>query len=258
LAFARYRYAAIAILDHLAMIQSAARRVLRAMSAAPALLDCLLAPPAVRPSLARRGLPWALGRVATVADKEQARALAERWEARLAAIAARQDRQAFAELFAHFAPRVKSYLQRTGASETQAEEVAQETMLSVWRKAALFDAASAGAATWIFTIARNSRIDAIRRERRGGAIRVWEVDAEFDIDPAPAADARLVAGQSEARVREALAQLSGEQLRVVKMSFFEDIAHADIARALAIPLGTVKSRLRLAMKRLRGLLDQDL
>jgi RNA polymerase sigma-70 factor (ECF subfamily) len=205
-----------------------------------------------------RGRLRALWRVANVANKEPVIAQAEHWEARLAAIAARQDRQAFAELFVHFAPRVKSYLQRTGASEGQAEEVAQETMLSVWRKAILFDAASAGAATWIFTIARNSRIDAIRRERRGGAIRVWEVDAEFEIDPAPAADAQLAAGQSEARVNEALAQLSGDQLRVVKMSFFEDIAHADIARTLAIPLGTVKSRLRLAMKRLRGLLDQEL
>jgi RNA polymerase sigma-70 factor (ECF subfamily) len=240
------------------MIQSVARIVLRVMSASPAFLDFLVAPAPVRPSRATRGRLWALWRVANVANKEPAIAQAERWEARLAAIAARQDRQAFAELFAHFAPRVKSYLQRTGASEGQAEEVAQETMLSVWRKATLFDAASAGAATWIFTIARNSRIDAIRRERRGGAIRVWEVDAEFEIDPAPAADAQLAAGQSEARVREALAQLSGDQLRVVKMSFFEDIAHADIARTLAIPLGTVKSRLRLAMKRLRGLLDQEL
>jgi RNA polymerase sigma-70 factor (ECF subfamily) len=228
------------------------------MSASPVFLDFLVAPAPVRPSRATRGRLWALWRVANVADKEPAITQADRWEARLAAIAARQDRQAFAELFAHFAPRVKSYLQRTGASEGQAEEVAQETMLSVWRKATLFDAASAGAATWIFTIARNSRIDAIRRERRGGAIRVWEVDAEFEIDPAPAADAQLAVGQSEARVREALAQLSGDQLRVVKMSFFEDIAHADIARTLAIPLGTVKSRLRLAMKRLRGLLDQEL
>jgi RNA polymerase sigma-70 factor, ECF subfamily len=196
----------------------------------------------------------ALRRVTNVADRDEA----DRWEARLEAIAARGDRQAFAELFAHFAPRVKSYLQRTGASETQAEEVAQETMLSVWRKAALFNAASAGAATWIFTIARNSRIDAIRRERRGGATRVWEVEAEFEIDPAPGPDARLAAGQSDARVRAALTQLSGDQLRVVKMSFFEEIAHADIARTLEIPLGTVKSRLRLALKRLRGLLDQDL
>ena len=100
------------------------------------------------------------------------------------------------------------------------------------------------------------RRDPARAARRRDPGR--EVDAEFEIDPAPVADARLAAGQSEARVREALAQLSGEQMRVVKMSFFEDIAHADIARALAIPLGTVKSRLRLAMKRLRGLLDQDL
>jgi RNA polymerase sigma-70 factor (ECF subfamily) len=196
--------------------------------------------------------------VTAVTDNERRSALAQRWEGLIGAIAARQDRDAFAEVFAYFAPRVKAYLQRAGASEAQAEEVAQETMLSVWRKAALFNAASAGAATWIFTIARNARIDAIRRERRGGAIRVGEIEAEFEIDGAPAPDARLVADEAEARVRAALTQLSDEQLRVVRMSFFEELAHADIAGALQIPLGTVKSRLRLAMKRLRGLLDEDL
>jgi RNA polymerase sigma-70 factor (ECF subfamily) len=180
------------------------------------------------------------------------------WAASVAAIASRRDRAAFAELFGHFAPRVKSYLQRRGASDSQAEEIAQETMLVVWRKAELYDAEAASVATWVFTIARNLRIDAGRRERRGGAIRVSDVEAEFEADETPLADAQLAAAQSEARVRAALKSLSGDQLKVISMSFFEDRAHGEIARTLQIPLGTVKSRLRLAMNRLRGLLDEEL
>jgi RNA polymerase sigma-70 factor, ECF subfamily len=179
------------------------------------------------------------------------------WAVRIVAIAARQDRGAFAELFGYFAPRVKAYLWKQGASDSQAEEIAQETMLSVWRKAELYDPGAASAATWIFTIARNLRIDAGRRERRGGAIRVSDVEAEFEVDDAPLPDARLTAAQSEARVRAALTTLSSDQLDVIRMSFFEDRAHGEIARTLQIPLGTVKSRLRLAMNRLRELLDED-
>ena len=180
------------------------------------------------------------------------------WAERIEAVARRQDRQAFADLFNHFAPRVKTFLRKNGATEAQAEEIAQEALLAVWRKAALFDASAAGTATWIFTIARNLRIDAIRRERRGGAIRVDEVEAEYQVDDAPAADARIMAAQSEARVREALSALPSEQLRVIELSFFEEKAHAEIAKTLRIPLGTVKSRARLAMKRLRGLLEAEL
>ncbi len=139
----------------------------------------------------------------------------EAWADRIEAVALRQDRAAFAALFSFFAPRVKAYLLKTGTSESQAEELAQEAMLAVWRKARLFDPASAGVATWIFTIARNLRIDAIRRERRGGAIRVSEVEAEFEMDEAPAPDARAAAAQSETRVREALAQLPSDQLTVI-------------------------------------------
>ena len=179
------------------------------------------------------------------------------WAEKIQAIATREDRVAFAEIFNHFAPRVKAYLRKSGASEAQAEEIAQEAMLSVWRKAALFDPTASGVATWIFTIARNLRIDAIRRERRGGAIRVDEVEAEYEVDEAPLADVRIVAAQSEARVREALAALPRDQLTVIQMSFFEEQAQAEIARTLQIPLGTVKSRVRLAMKRLRGLLEAE-
>ncbi len=179
------------------------------------------------------------------------------WAERIAAVASRQDRNAFAELFNHFAPRVKAFMRRNGATDQQAEEIAQEAMLALWRKAHLFDPAAAGAATWIFTIARNLRIDAIRRETRGGAIRVDEVEAEYQVDDSPGADVQLDTAQSEARVREALTSLSSDQLKVIEMSFFEEKAHSEIAEALSIPLGTVKSRIRLAMKRLRAALETE-
>ena len=186
------------------------------------------------------------------------RASREDWAEKIQAIATGRDREAFAEIFTHFAPRVKSFLRKAGASDAQAEEITQEAMLSVWRKAALFDPAASGAATWIFTIARNLRIDAIRRERRGGAIRVDEVEAEYEADDAPLADARIAAAQADDRVRKALKVLPGDQLTVIRMSFFEEHAHSEIARTLGIPLGTVKSRVRLAMKRLRALLEAEL
>ena len=178
------------------------------------------------------------------------------WGPLIRAIAADQDRSAFATLFEYFGPRIKAFMQRSGVSEAKAEELAQETMLLVWRKASLFDPATTGAAAWIFTIARNLRIDAHRRERRGGAIETSDVEIEFQIDDSPQPDARLATAQSEEQIRSALSNLSDDQMRVVELSFFEDKAHAEIAQILGIPLGTVKSRLRLAMSRLRNLLSE--
>jgi RNA polymerase sigma-70 factor (ECF subfamily) len=179
---------------------------------------------------------------------------AARWAALIEAVAARRDREAFATLFEYFAPRIKTFMRRSGASEQGADELAQETLLAVWSKAALFDPGSVGATAWIFTIARNLRIDTFRREKRTGMDYTVEIDAEFHVDDGPQPDARLAASQTESRVRDALAVLSEDQLRVVELSFFEEKAHAEIAQTLGIPLGTVKSRLRLAMNRLRGLL----
>lgn len=178
------------------------------------------------------------------------------WGREIRAIAGHQDRAAFAALFGYFAPRIKTFMQRSGLGEAQAEELAQETLLTVWRKAALFDPASGGAAAWIFTIARNLRIDAHRRERRGGGIAVETVELEFNVDEGPLPDSRLAAEQSETQVRAALASLPADQMKIVELSFFEEKAHAEIARMLEIPLGTVKSRLRLAMTRLRRLLSE--
>jgi RNA polymerase sigma-70 factor (ECF subfamily) len=163
-----------------------------------------------------------------------------------------QDRAAFALLFQLFAPRIKAYLIRTGSAQQQAEELAQETMLAIWRKAALFDPARASAATWIFTIARNLRVDMIRRERHPGFD-----PADPSLHPAEpdSADRQLHARQDADSMRRALAALSPDQAQIIALSFYSEKPHSRIAEELRIPLGTVKSRIRLAMARLKVLLE---
>ncbi|TWB31912.1 RNA polymerase sigma-70 factor (ECF subfamily) [Nitrospirillum bahiense] len=170
----------------------------------------------------------------------------------LRAIATQGDRAAFSALFRHYAPRIKSYLLTTGLPSMEAEELAQEVMLTVWRKAAIFDPSRARAATWIFTIARNLRIDAARRSRAAEAAVAQESLTPSEPEPA---DDLLFAAEAADRLRATLDTLPPDQLAVVRLSFFEDAPHPDIARRLGIPLGTVKSRLRLAMARLRGVID---
>ena len=178
---------------------------------------------------------------------------AEYWNAKLLAVAERGDREAFGELFAYYAPRVKTYLLKMGAGAA-AEELAQEAMLSLWRKAALFDPAKASAGTWIFAIARNLRVDAIRRERRPA---LDPDDPELSPVPEPLAEDGLMTQEKEARLRAALVQLPVEQAEIVTLSFFADKPHSQIAEELKLPLGTVKSRLRLAMGRLRAALGDE-
>ena len=166
-------------------------------------------------------------------------------------VAEREDRAAFAALFDFYAPRVKAMLIRAGTESGLAEDIAQDTMLAVWRKAGTYDAARASPAAWIFTIARNRRIDRLRSDKRAALHAVYETIEQEAPEPP---DALLGAVERDARVRAALANLSDTQLRVVELSFFENRPHGDIAVLLGVPLGTVKSRLRLAMVRLRGFL----
>lgn len=175
-------------------------------------------------------------------------------EALLCAIAERQDRQAFLALFRLFAPKVKAYLRRQGADSAAADDLAQDVMLKVWWRAAAFDAAKASAATWIYAIARNTRIDAFRRARRP---EVDMDDAALVADSAPLPDDAMAHGERQERVRDALANLPVDQAMVVRMSFFLHKPHAEIANELKLPLGTVKSRLRLAFGRLREALRED-
>jgi RNA polymerase sigma-70 factor (ECF subfamily) len=174
--------------------------------------------------------------------------------AQLMARIAQGDRAAFARLFAHYAPRVKGYLLRLGLEAAQAEEVAQEVMVTVWRKAASFDPRQAGVATWIFRIARNRRIDVFRREQRGG---LDPDDPGLQPAPQDRPDQAHEAAGREARVRAAMAELPEDQRRLVREAFYEDLSHGQIADKTGLPLGTVKSRLRAAFARLRLRLDGD-
>lgn len=168
----------------------------------------------------------------------------------IARIAENADEDAFATLFDGFAPRVKYFLIRQGTSVELAEELAQEALLTVWRKADYFASSRGTAASWIFAIARNLRIDAARRDKRAQLYAMTDgVDVDRD-DPAQP-DEIVTAAESAARVRKAMRDLPAEQLEVVRLSFIEGAPHSEIAERLELPLGTVKSRLRLAMRRMR-------
>ncbi len=166
--------------------------------------------------------------------------------ATLIAAIAGGDRAAFATLFSDYAPRIKAFLLRRGMRAAEAEELAQEAMLAVWRKAGQFDPARATAAAWIFAIARNLCIDRHRREH--GAP---EPDPAFDPDPPPPAEMLLNEAERAARVRDAIAVLPADQAEALRLAFFDERSHSEMETILGIPLGTVKSRLRLAMGRLR-------
>ena len=172
----------------------------------------------------------------------------------LVAVAELQDRDAFAELFAYYAPRVKSYLLRLGADSALAEEIAQDVMVTVWRKAGLFDRAQASVSTWIFRIARNRRIDLFRRSKRP------ELDPEEEMilpSGVEAPDARIEAMETEARVRAAMKDLPEEQVLLLKLAFYEGLSHSEIAARLGAPLGTVKSRIRLAFAKMKVRLGDE-
>lgn len=163
-------------------------------------------------------------------------------------IAEVQDAEAFRKLFQTYAPRVKSYMMRQGADANLAEELTQETLLMVWRKAALYSDEKGSPTTWIFTIARNLRIDRLRREV------AWQplpegADEEPSGDPTP--DEELSERERRDRVKAVLATLPPDQSEVVTLSYVEGLSHSEIAERLALPLGTVKSRMRLAYAKIR-------
>jgi len=175
-----------------------------------------------------------------------------RW---LHAVATRADRDAFARIFEYFAPRLIAFFARAGLPREAAEEVAQETMIAVWTKASLYDPANAGVATWVYTIARNARIDRLRREGRRARIESEVVEDEEPTDAS--GEDYLLVGERDERIRAAVEALPLDQAKVVRLSFFADKPHSEIARELGVPLGTVKSRLRLAMAKIRAAWESE-
>jgi len=168
------------------------------------------------------------------------------WVVQVAAVRDNQDRKAFAELFAYFAPRVKSFLMKSGASPDMAEECAQEVMATLWNKAHMFDPTKASVSTWIFTIARNRKIDILRKQRRPEPEDLpWGPEAEPDQVEA------MGLQQETEQLGQALATLPEEQRHLIERAYFGELSHSEIAAETGLPLGTIKSRIRLALDRLR-------
>lgn len=168
------------------------------------------------------------------------------WVACMARIRLAQDEAAFARLFGHFAPRIKAFLMRSGADAALAEECTQEVMATLWQKAHLFDPARASVATWIFTIARNRRIDALRRQKRPEP-----EDLPWGQDPEPDQAEILALQQESDQLGAAIAALPEKQRVLIEKAYFSDLSHSEIAEQTGLPLGTIKSRIRLALDRLR-------
>jgi RNA polymerase sigma factor (sigma-70 family) len=168
------------------------------------------------------------------------------WAALLLRVRDHQDRAAFAALFRHFAPRVKAFLMKSGTGAALAEECAQDVMATLWQKAHLFDPARAGVATWVYTIARNRRIDALRKARRAEP-------EELDWGPEPEPDMAevLEAQQETERLGRALKGLPAPQRTLIERAFYGELSHSEIASETGLPLGTIKSRIRLALDKLR-------
>ncbi len=168
------------------------------------------------------------------------------WAALVLRVRDHQDKAAFAALFRHFAPRVKAFLMKSGADAALAEECAQDVMATLWQKSHLFDPARASVATWVFTIARNRRIDALRKSRRPEP-----EDLPWGPEPEPDQAEVFEAQQDTDRLGAALSQLPAKQRALIERAYYGDLSHSEIATETGLPLGTIKSRIRLALEKLR-------
>ncbi|WP_461518845.1 sigma-70 family RNA polymerase sigma factor [Porticoccus sp.] len=175
------------------------------------------------------------------------------WSAMLAELGQSRGRQLFIQLFRHFAPRIKGYIIRLGLTEATAEELTQETMLSLWRKAHLYNRDKAAASTWIYTLARNQSIDWMRKQKYPE----YDLESWHRDEGEPLQESEAEQSIVSDRVALAIHQLPDNQAQVIYMSFYEGRTHSEIAERLSIPLGSVKSRIRLAAEKLKLALGGD-
>ena len=163
-----------------------------------------------------------------------------------------QDKLAFNNIFRYFAPRLKSFLVKAGSTDSQAEEVIQEVMIAVWTKSSTYDSNKSSVSTWIYTIARNKRIDKIRKEKRHY---LSESDEGLEIPVDSTQEKEIFSAQVSNSLKKYMSNLPEEQSKLLKLSYFYNKTHADISTELKIPLGTVKSRIRLALTKMRHLVE---
>jgi RNA polymerase sigma-70 factor (ECF subfamily) len=198
-----------------------------------------LAGPVTGPGMLRR--PGSREQTGTAMEKTEAH-----WVASIASIARDKDQDAFAEVFRHFAPRVKAFLMKSGADEGLAEECMQDVMATLWHKAHMYDPTRASVATWIFTIARNRKIDLLRRYARPEP-----EDLPWGPEAAPDQSDMLALHEESAKLAAAIRALPEKQRYLIERAYFGDLTHSEIAAETGLPLGTIKSRIRLALERLR-------
>ena len=163
-----------------------------------------------------------------------------------------QDKLAFNSIFRYFAPRLKSFLVKAGSTDSQAEEVIQEVMIAVWTKSSTYDSSKSSVSTWIYTIARNKRIDKIRKEKRHY---LSDSDEGLEIPVDSTQEKEIFSAQVSINLKKYMSNLPEEQSKLLKLSYFYNKTHADISAELKIPLGTVKSRIRLALTKMRHLVE---
>ena len=204
--------------------------------------------------IARRGIRYSPRAVASGIERTLTSQATQQGEFAelISAVAERRDREAFTRLFDHFAPRLNAYLRRLGTDPATAEEIAQETMVTLWHKAPQYNPEKSSLATWLYRIARNRRVDNLRRDRLDFldvSDPILEAADETDLV------AEVDMQQRKDAVRSALASLPEEQLSVVRLAFFDDLSHSQISEQIGLPLGTVKSRIRLGFTRLRRSLE---
>lgn len=197
-------------------------------------------------------------RPVTTLEHKSARAEGRKdpWSQMLEKVGKHQDREAYHSLFQHFGPQIKYYAMANGLA-SHAEELVQEVFVSIWRRSCLYDWRKAAASTWIFTIARNQRIDMLRKMKRTSAEMtietedLWQIPGDHENEPVTSLH-RLM---SERRIRDSLKHLPEEQTTVIAKVYMEHKSHQMVANELNIPLGTVKSRVRLALNKLKVILQ---
>lgn len=173
------------------------------------------------------------------------------WDTMIERVGQNQDKEAFSALFAHFSPFLKAFLIKSGGvTPESAEELVQETMIKVWRKAPTFSASQASASTWIYTIARNTRIDWLRKQNRQNPDDL-NADDLYDEREDPTPYSSLVQIRNKKHIDEQLGKLPDEQAEVLKMMYFQGKSGQQVADSLGLPLGTVKSRIRLALNKMK-------
>lgn len=175
----------------------------------------------------------------------------ENWNECIELVGLNQDKVAFGKLFAHFTPFLKAFLMKSGGvTPENAEELVQETMIKVWRKAPTFSASQASASTWIYTIARNTRIDWLRKQNRQNPDEL-HADDIYDERDDPTPYSSLVQIRNKKHITEQLGHLPPEQAEVLKLMYFQGKSGQQVADSLDLPLGTVKSRIRLALNKMK-------